>query len=248
MESPEFQRRALDKRAKARSPLAPLFRAASRFGRIRTVAIRLICRLEGGQMWSATFRELMRAHYGVEIGMHSYGPGLRPGDIPPGTRIGNYCSVAGGLVVFRRNHPTDRVSQHPFFFSAAEGLLDHDTIPLVQDNPLTIGHDVWIGEKTVIAPRCRSIGDSAVVASGAVVTSDVPAFAVVGGVPARLMRWRVPEELRAAWVQSGWWLKPVSELAEFLDAFVGPFSLDHPPQPHCLSAVKDPGLNRGMTG
>jgi acetyltransferase-like isoleucine patch superfamily enzyme len=174
-------------------------------------------------MWSATYRELMRKHYGIEIGIHSYGPCLFPGHLPSGTRVGNYCSLAGGLVVFRRHHPVDRVSQHPFFYNAAAGLLDHDTIPSIEENPLTIGHDVWIGLNVIITAGCRSIGDSAVVASAAVVTADVPAFAIVGGVPARLIRWRLPEELRAAWLHSRWWVRPVTELAELHDAFTRPF-------------------------
>lgn len=175
-------------------------------------------------MWSASFRELMRRYYGINIGLHSYGPGLYPGSLPPGTRIGNYCSLAAGLVVHRRNHPMDRASQHPFFFNSNEGLLNRDTIPAIEDNPLVIGHDVWIGEDTMIAPRCRSIGDSAVIACGSVVTGDVPPFAVMGGVPAKFIRWRLPEDLRSVWSASGWWLKPVDELSDFLDTFFGPCS------------------------
>ena len=177
-------------------------------------------------MWSTTWRELMRVHYGVEIGKHSYGPCLAPGQLPAGTSIGNYCSLAAGLQVLRRNHPVDRLSQHPFFFNAAAGLLDHDTIPPVEKNPLTIGHDVWIGQNVLIAPGCRQIGNSSVIASGAVVTADVPPFAIVGGVPAKLLRWRLSEELRAAWAQSQWWLKPVNELADRLDDFIVPFHVD----------------------
>lgn len=181
-------------------------------------------------MWSVTYRELMCTHYGVEIGMHSYGPCLVPAYLPAGTRVGNYCSLAAGLQVFRRNHPVDRMSQHPFFFNVAAGLLDRDTIPTVKDNPLTIGHDVWIGQNVLIAPGCRRIGDGAVVASGAVVTADVPAFAIVGGVPAKLIRWRLSEERRTVWLKSEWWLKPINELAEQVDQFVGPFCPEYSPQ------------------
>ena len=174
-------------------------------------------------MWSLTYRELMQTHYGVEIGMHSYGPCLVPGYLPPGTRVGNYCSLANGLYALRRNHPVDRLSQHPFFFNAAAGLLDCDTIPSVADNPLSIGHDVWIGHNVLIAPGCRSIGDSAIVAAGAIVTADVPSFAIVGGVPAKFLRWRISDESRKAWLLSQWWLKPVGELAGQLDSFTRPF-------------------------
>jgi acetyltransferase-like isoleucine patch superfamily enzyme len=177
-------------------------------------------------MWSVTYRALMRKHYGVDIGIHSYGPGLFPGKIPAGTQVGNYCSLAAGLHVLRRNHPVDRISQHPFFFNVEAGLLDHDTIPDVVNNPLRIGHDIWIGQNVMITPGCRCIGDSAVIAAGAVVTSDVLPFAIMGGVPAKIIRWRLSEELRAEWVATQWWLNPVSELADRLDQFTTSFRPD----------------------
>jgi acetyltransferase-like isoleucine patch superfamily enzyme len=177
-------------------------------------------------MWSQTFRELVLAYYDVEIGSHSYGPCLRPGFLPPGTRLGNYCSFAPGIHVLRRNHPTDRLSQHPFFFNSSTGLLAHDSIPAVDQNPLTIGHDVWVGLGVAIAPGCRNIGDGAVIAAHSVVTADVPPLAIVGGVPARFIRWRFPEQLHDAWLQSGWWLKPVDALAAPVDAFLEPFGAE----------------------
>lgn len=228
-----FRDRALAGMAKSRSRLACLFIIAARFARFRSLAIRSVCYLEGGQMWSITFRYLIRKYYGVDIGMHSYCPDMYPGQLPAGTQIGNYCSLAAGLLVFRRNHPVDRISQHPFFFNAACKLLETDNIERDEDNPLLIGHDVWIGRNVIIAPGCRSIGDSAIVASGAVVTSDVPAFAIVGGVPAKLMRWRISEDLRNAWLKSEWWLRPISDLADDIDAFSAPYSVDR--TYHCES-------------
>lgn len=229
--------------AKSRSALAPWFRGLSRFHQLRSPAIRAVCRLEGGQMWSVTYRELMQKYYNVVIGIHSYGPCLLPGQLPGPTRVGNYCSLAGGLQVFRRNHPLDRLSQHPFFFNAAAGLLDRDTIPAAETNPLTIGHDVWIGHNVILAPGCLSIGDSAVVASGAVVTADVPAFAIVGGVPAKLIRWRLSEELRATWGRSRWWIQPIDELAGALDSFLKP--VDHDAFSRLEALHKQPALPYG---
>src|ERR1017187_10039206 len=162
---------------KSRSPLAFLFRALRSLrglGSLRSMAVRGACRLEGGEMWSQTFRDLLREHYDVEVGLHSYGPALWPGNLPRGTRVGNYCSFADGVQVLRRNHPIDRLSQHPFFFNAAVGLLSRDKIQAVTDNPLHIGHDVWIGQNVLIAPGCTSVGNCAVVAAGAVVSKDVP--------------------------------------------------------------------------
>lgn len=194
--------------------------------RLQLIAIRLVCRIEGGQMWSATYRELMSRHCQVEIGIHSYGQPLVPGFLPPGTRVGNYCSLADGMTIFRRNHPTDRISQHPFFYNAAVGILKEDSIGNVEDNPLTIGHDVWIGHGVIVTAGCRSIGDSAVVASGAVVTSDVAPFAIVGGVPSKLIRSRISSELIDIIRASQWWLMPYSELVQHHHFFLKPLTLE----------------------
>ena len=165
-------------------------------------------------MWSKSFRELLRRYYGVEVGIHSYGPCLWPGHLPEGTIIGNYCSLAAGIQVLRRNHTMDHISQHPFFFNSALGFVEQGLIHEVADNPLVIGHDVWIGQDAMITPGCRTIGNASVVAAGAVVASDVPAFAVVGGVPAKLIRWRFPQAIREVLTRSQWWLKPACDLAE----------------------------------
>jgi len=226
-----FRDRALAKTGRSQSKLAFLFTALARCSALRSYAIHAVCRLEGGQMWSKTYRELMRKHYRVEIGIHSYGPCLFPGNLPARTRVGNYCSIADDVQFLRRNHPVERISQHPFFFNALVGLLGEDTIAAIDDNPVVIGNDVWIGSNVMITPGCRSIGDGAVVAAGAVVTGDVPPFAIVGGVPAKLIRWRFTVELQREWMNSAWWEKSVDELAVTLEVFLRPFGSE----PHLLS-------------
>jgi virginiamycin A acetyltransferase len=209
-----FEARARRFARRARSPWSGLFKlfcAVCPIAPLRSRAMRLICRLEGGQMWSETYRELLRKYYGVSAGLHSYGSCLWPGHLPRGTQVGNYCSLADGIVALRRNHTIDRVSQHPLFYNSSLGLVDPGLIAEHSDNPLSIGHDVWIGLNVLITPGCKSIGNGAVLAAGSVVTADVPAFAVVGGVPAKLIRWRFPDAVRAALGDCPWWLRPVWE-------------------------------------
>jgi phosphonate metabolism protein (transferase hexapeptide repeat family) len=67
-----------------------------------------------------------------------------------------------------------------------------------------IGHDTWIGHNAQIKPEV-TVGHGAVVASGAVVTRDVPAYAIVAGVPARVIRMRLPEDLAARMIALAWW-------------------------------------------
>ncbi|OWK32476.1 CatB-related O-acetyltransferase [Sphingomonas mucosissima] len=174
-------------------------------GRLRGRVLRLMRRWDGGEMRSVRLRWLLRLHHGVTIGDYSYGAILRPGVLPRGSAVGRWCSVGQELIVRRRDHPIERVTQHPFFYNAKLGLVPRDTIGLDEDNPLSIGHDVWIGDRVTILSGCRSIGDGAVLAAGAVVTRDVPPFAIMGGVPARMLRARFPEPIAEMVAQSQWW-------------------------------------------
>ena len=226
------------------SPWTTIFRALCRWPKTRPFAMRAVARAEGGEISSPTLRALLAEHCGVHVGMYSYGC-LKPGGLPPGTRVGNYCSVAAGLEIFRRNHPFDRISQHPFFFNRECGLVTEDTIPSVTANPLRIGHDVWIGQNVIITPGCKEIGDSAVVAAGAVVAADVPAFGIVGGVPAKLIRHRLPVELQRLIVETEWWLKPLPELKQFLPFFFKTLTAEQARQFH-EESFRNAGIARSM--
>ena len=81
---------------------------------------------------------------------------------------------------------------------------------------LRIEHDVWLGRNAVILPGCRRIGIGAVIGAGAVVTRDVPDFAIVGGVPAKVLRYRYDEPTQAKVLASRWWELQPEALAEDL--------------------------------
>lgn len=204
--------------------------------RMRAFAMRSVARAEGGEVCSPTLRELLKEHCGVHVGMYSYGMCLTPEALPRGTWVGNYCSLADGIAILRRNHPIDRISQHPIFFNRECGVVPEDNVPPVSANPLHIGHDVWIGQNAIITPSCKSIGDGAVIAAGAVVTADVPAFGIVGGVPAKLIRHRFSVELQRIFLETEWWLKSLPELKQFLPFFFQTLSTEQAKQFHdaCL--------------
>lgn len=212
-----------------RSRLGPLLEALGRIPRCRERAARLALRLEGGAFFSATARELLERHYGVRIGAYSYGECFEPGVFPAGVSVGRYVSIASGVRVLLRNHPVDRLSTHPFFFHAGLGCVARD---LIETGTLEIGHDAWLGTRVIVTAGCRQIGIGAVIGAGAVVTRDVPDFAVVAGVPARLVRWRFAEPLRAAILASRWWERPLADCLRVLPAMLRPMAVE--PDAHPL--------------
>jgi acetyltransferase-like isoleucine patch superfamily enzyme len=193
---------------------------------LRPILRSLVEYLDGGNRLSPTWRAIAQEYYGVRIGAYTYGPRLRPGDFPPGTTVGRYCSIAHGLIVLRRNHPTNFASQHPFFFNAEVGLLREDAVKRPEANPLTIGHDVWIGARVIILPGCRQIGDGAVVGAGAVVTRDVEPYRIVAGNPARVIRPRFDPEIEALVRASAWWRRSLEELLPHLELLTQPVTVD----------------------
>lgn len=171
-------------------------------GMIGNLVDRLAVRFaRGGQYESQWLRQRFARVHDLHIGLYTFGAFDR-WRFPPGTRIGRYCSIAGNARVVEADHPVGALTTHPYMYEGAFTLVDGNRLP---KNPQTIGDDVWLGHNAVVLPGCKRIGRGAVVAAGAVVTSDVPAYAVVGGVPARVIRMRFPAEVIAAIEATRWW-------------------------------------------
>lgn len=212
---PDARAHAKKRDARAMHWLSPLlFWSYSKFRRVRPLIQRICFRLEGGEFYSVTWRRILREFHNQTVGRYSYGPILQPGCLPRGSSVGTYCSVAPGLVVRRRDHPVLRPSMHPFFYNHHLGFLQADTIQRDDENPLTIGNDVWIGDRVTILSGCTNIGDGSVLAAGAVVTKDVPPYTIVGGVPARQLKKRFSDVEIARLVDSQWWERDIADLVE----------------------------------
>ena len=197
--------------AKSRSPYSRVIRSLYRRGFHR--AARSLChRLEGRLMCSMTWRDILTAHFGDKVGSYSYGDILTPGLLPRGSKVGAWCSVGTGLIVRRRDHPVDRTIMHAFFYNSQVGVISKDTIGLEADNPLEIGNDVWIGDRVTILSGCKVIGNGAVLAAGSVVTKDVPAYSIVGGVPAKVLKKRFDAERIEEIEASAWWERSLGSI------------------------------------
>src|SRR5438128_8834208 len=96
--------------------LGPLLFTVYRWGVLRRVWIAMILRLEGGEFYSETLRLILKHFHGVSVGAYSYGSCMVPGAFPAGVTVGRYVSVGPGVQAFRRNHPLERLSMHPFFY------------------------------------------------------------------------------------------------------------------------------------
>lgn len=130
----------------------------------------------------------------------------------PPNRIGRYCSISWGVSIMAGDHPMAHVSTHPFtyrdYFERRIKQDFGDAPKIAKFNPdrgpVVIGNDVWIGQN-VLLRNGITIGHGAVVAAGSVVVKDVPPYAIVGGNPAKVIRFRFDEKMVAKLLASEWW-------------------------------------------
>ncbi|UWQ19688.1 CatB-related O-acetyltransferase (plasmid) [Jannaschia sp. M317] len=127
--------------------------------------------------------------------------------------VGAFCSCAWNVTIGGANHDVSRVTQHAFLYNPYDGIRPEGH-PAPYDRfagKITIGHDVWIGAGAAIM-RGVSVGNGAVIAANAVVTRDVPPYAIVAGNPARILRSRFPDAIVDRLQALQWWHWDVADL------------------------------------
>ncbi|HLQ40334.1 MAG TPA: DapH/DapD/GlmU-related protein [Tetragenococcus sp.] len=123
------------------------------------------------------------------------------------SRLKHFISIAAQVRIGPTNHPYERPTQHLFAYNGeGYGFYPKDNEFLAKRKELitTIGNDVWIGHGAIIQAGI-TVGDGAVIASNAVVTKDIPPYAIVGGIPAKIIKYRFSDEMIAAMSQIAWW-------------------------------------------
>jgi len=135
--------------------------------------------------------------------------------------IGKFCSIAcGAKFLFNSaNHASASLSTYPFPIFFEEWDLDITDVRTAWDNKgdIVIGNDVWIGYEAVIMAGV-TIGDGAVIGTRALVTKDVPPYAIVGGTPAREIRKRFPDETITSLLKLKWWDWPKEKILRNIQA------------------------------
>jgi phosphonate metabolism protein (transferase hexapeptide repeat family) len=138
--------------------------------------------------------------------------------------IGKFCSIASMTRINPGNHPMQRASQSHFTYRVSTYFPGESDDAAFFDwrraHHCTLGHDVWIGHGAVVLPG-RQLGTGAVVAAGAIVTKDVPAYTIVAGNPARIVRRRFTETVERGLIDLAWWDWDHDRLRQALPDFRG---------------------------
>ncbi len=160
------------------------------------------------QLESVPLRRYFSENFGITVGLYSYGC-FDTRRIPANTTIGRYCSFAPTAQIFNGNHGISFISTHPYLYNIKLGMVATETITRTA---CTVEDDVWLGHNCIILPSVKVVGRGSVVAAGAVVTKDVPRYAVVAGNPAKVIKYRFPPEVIDRLEEMRWWLNSKEDL------------------------------------
>lgn len=160
---------------------------------------------------------------GSDIGKYTY---MATNNRLDNVVIGNFCSIGSNIRIISTTHPSKEfVSTHPSFFStlnqAGKTFVKNNKFTEVLNlngRKLIVGSDVWIGDNVTFMGGV-TIGDGAIIGAHALVTKDVPPYAIVGGVPAKVIRYRFDQEQIDRLLHIKWWNNSDEWLCSHCDEF-----------------------------
>lgn len=127
--------------------------------------------------------------------------------------IGNYCQLGANVALHANNHPMAYMTTY-----INQNLFQGDLKQFKEENKITIGHDVWVGHGVIIVGNV-TVGNGAILAAGSVVTKDVPAYGMVAGVPAKIVKNRFSERIVQEIEALKWWDLSEEELEKIKPLF-----------------------------
>jgi acetyltransferase-like isoleucine patch superfamily enzyme len=172
----------------------------------------------------------------VQIGANTYGNPKIITTANSRVIIGKFCSIADNVIIAGDNHSYRKITNFPliWWFESVKGVPSEKVKKIYvqrRELPVVIGNDVWIGAGAIILPEVK-IGDGAIIGAGAVVTHDVPAYAMVVGVPAKILRYQFTQDQIRQLLKIAWWNwdehKIVANMKKFygnVDQFIKEFGV-----------------------
>ncbi|AEQ97957.1 CatB-related O-acetyltransferase [Xanthomonas oryzae pv. oryzicola] len=151
----------------------------------------------------------------ISVGRFTYGdPQFKVWSEGERIDIGAFCSIADGVLIFGGGeHRLDWVTTYPLRIALNSPGAGQDGHPHTK-GPTVIGNDVWIGHGAIVLSGV-TVGDGVCVGAGAVVSKDVPPYAIVAGNPARVVRMRFDEQVIARLLEIRWWQWPIEKIRAF---------------------------------
>ena len=146
-----------------------------------------------------------------KIGNYTY---IDHGALLQHATIGNYCSISNSVTIGLGLHPLNLFSTSPIFYKKKNLFnieIIKEDLKFDEYKPTIIGSDVWIGSRVTIMGGVN-VGHGCTIAAGAVVTKDIPPYSIVGGVPAKIIKYRFQEEVIAKILATKWWEKNPEEV------------------------------------
>jgi acetyltransferase-like isoleucine patch superfamily enzyme len=153
----------------------------------------------------------------VSIGRFTYGnPAFKLWGMEESIEIGSYCSIADNVTIFGGGeHNTDWVTTFPLRLAYGDPYGGKDGLPSTKGKT-RIGNDVWIGYGTAILSGV-TVNDGAVIGAYSLITKDVLPYSIVGGNPAKLIKYRFTDQQISELLKIQWWNWPHARIIKFMD-------------------------------
>lgn len=137
------------------------------------------------------------------------------------TTIGRFTAISRNCIINLARHPTNYLSTNSIFYKKGSwGFHDNwiGDVRFINRQPVIIGNDVWIGINCGIMGGV-TIGDGAIIATSSIVTKDVPPYSIVGGIPAKVIKYRFSEDVIKRLLEINWWNLSDDDITRVLPIF-----------------------------